>query len=242
MKQTRSNTLSHLETADVNIDSRQQTDSHGLVPPFEPEIDPYTISKSRWRNGKKPKKGKHYRCRCDWCLPRYNRNQARAQFTTQLEDEYKLSVSRKAQWNSSPTVFSDWWWNFDDEFERCAEDEPEGSGSETDTECIRGGSSLGFVVGFEAYHALERENAIDAYTIIEREREKYLDKLSTRQQIQGRRRLAESVASVSSWLRKVLEGNYDDPEEKYDYLDWEVVSPGHSDCGSFNDWEFVTDS
>jgi hypothetical protein len=113
-------------------------------------------------------------------------------------------------------VFSQWWWDVEDDFEERAREEPNESGN--GMEMSWGGSSLAFVIGFEAYEALERE-------------------------MEAERRLEETIAWVTSWLAEENGEMNDAPwEGVHEDEDWDLISTGLDESGStggFSEWEEV---
>jgi hypothetical protein len=115
-------------------------------------------------------------------------------------------------------VFSNWWWDVEDDFERRAREEPNESGTGMES---WGGLSLAFVIGFEDYEDLEGEG----------------------EQGQAEWRLQETIASVSSWLMEGSGEMRDIPREGVPEDEgWELLSTEFNDVsstGAFSDWEEV---
>jgi hypothetical protein len=108
----------------------------------------------------------------------------------------------------------------EDDFEERAREEPNKSGN--GMEMSWGGSSLAFVIGFEAYEALEREMELE---------------------MEAERWLEETIASVSSWLMDERGEMNDAPREWiHEDEDWDFISIRLEDTKSaagFSDWEEV---
>jgi hypothetical protein len=116
-------------------------------------------------------------------------------------------------------VFSNWWWDVEDDFERRAREEPNEPGTGMDRSW--GVLSLAFGIGFEDYEVLEGEG----------------------KEYEDERRSQETIDSVSSWLMEESGEMRDVPREGVsEDEEWDLLSTGFNDVSgtdAFSDWEEV---